>query len=128
MIATARVQGRRGATGVIGIDPKTSIQSRRAHSGGARLRIRNRLVALTTAIVLAVPATAAAAGTSPADTQYFSGPSAGVGGHTPSASSTSSGSLPFTGFDAGVLAVVGVGLVASGALLHRRQRTSREQT
>ena len=71
--------------------------------------------------VLAAPATAAAA--SPADTQYAHGPSAQIGGGAPHPVSTGGGgSLPFTGFDAGLLAAIGGGLLVGGTILHRRQR------
>lgn len=41
---------------------------------------------------------------------------------TPAPSATSTGSLPFTGLEAGLIAVAGLGLVGTGAALRRAAR------
>jgi hypothetical protein len=110
---------------VIGIDPNAGKRNPRARAW--RIRARNRLLALSIVAALAAPATAAAAGptpaASPADAQYSPSSQHGGGGATPSVG----GSLPFTGFDAGLLAAIGVGLVAAGGVLRWRHRTSEER-
>jgi hypothetical protein len=93
--------------------------------------MRRVRIGVTTVVVsagLIAPAAAHAQGASapgtPTDAQYGSAGSAGgAGGIAPSGG----GSLPFTGLDIGVLAVVGAGMLGSGALLWRRGRTASEE-
>lgn len=114
---------------MIGIYPKAR-KLGRTRSRGAAVLTKRRLAALIAALALAAPSTAAAAGPSaastPADAQYDNGPGFVAGGGA-SASGGGGGSLPFTGFDAGVLAAIGGGLLGAGLLLYRRQRPSGER-
>jgi hypothetical protein len=122
---------------VIGIYPTTKLlePTARSRSRFARLRIGRGVAVLAALVALAAPASAIAGSPTPTKAQYapgiqgIFGGGGGGGQHGPSTSSSSGnvGSLPFTGLDVGVLALIGVGLLASGAVLRRRHRVTGER-
>jgi hypothetical protein len=117
---------------VVGIKPKSSERSGRARRIAVRLGGRIALLGVLAALI--VPATALAA--SPTQAQYgsqvkatFTGGGKGGSPSVPSTNATTSqgGSLPFTGLDVGVLALIGGGLVVTGFALRRRRHITGEQ-
>lgn len=107
------------------------------------MKIRTTIAALVACLALAVPGTAFAGsptedaynGVSP---QQESGGSGTEGTSTEGTSTSpepasvevqqsSSGSLPFTGFEAGIAALIGLGLLAGGVALYRVSRRSQPQ-
>jgi len=131
--------------GVIGIDPRHRLRRGRASARSIGLRIGYVAGAIAVVAAIALPAGALAA-PSPTKAQYtsqvhqtfgtggggnssppggsFSPPSGSV---SPPSASGKVGSLPFTGLDVAVLALIGAGLVGTGAVLRRRQRAMGEQ-
>src|SRR3954453_16256927 len=92
-------------------------------------RLRRAIVTLVTVAALAIAPTAFAAGGNPSDAQYRSTLteiSAGGSNQPPAASATAStgGSLPFTGFDVAAMAAVAAGLGVAGFAMRRRLQAS----
>ncbi len=103
------------------------------------MRIRTAIAIAVASLALAVPSVALA--TSPTQDAYsgIAGQQQG-GNETPSsgtqavsqssgdgATTESSGTLPFTGFEVGLIALVGAGLLGSGILLYRGRRRAEVQ-
>lgn len=82
---------------------------------------KRRIVTLASAVALLGFVGGAYAQT-PSDTQYRGGGVAGAGG---SGGEQAGGSLPFTGFDAMIVALGGAGLAATGVVLRRTARAKR---
>jgi hypothetical protein len=124
--------------GVIGIDPRIHSRRDRASSRSTKLRIGYFVGLIAALAAIALPASAIAA-PSPTKAQYVSqvNQTFGTGGGgnfsppggsvSPPSTSGKVGSLPFTGLDVAVLALIGSGLLATGAVLRRRQRATGEQ-
>jgi hypothetical protein len=96
---------------------------------------RRGVVLLSVIAILAFPATAFAGGTTPNDDQYptnvdSSGPGGevnGVNGSNDVAPVQSSGSLPFTGFQAAVVLLAGGGVLGAGLVLRRLGRPGEKE-
>jgi hypothetical protein len=95
---------------------------------------RRGVVLLSVIAILALPATALAGGTTPNDDQYptnvdSSGPGGEVKGVNGSnvAPVQSSGSLPFTGFQAAVVLLAGGGVLGTGLVLRRIGRPGEKE-
>ena len=94
--------------------------------------VRRRLLglALVACCVLALSVAGSALAQTPTDDAYPSpGDLAGVtqggngGNGGPTATASDSGTLPFTGLELGVFALVGAGLLGTGLILHRTLRS-----
>jgi hypothetical protein len=81
---------------------------------------KRHIATFATVALLASAGTAAAQ--SPADTEYGAGGAGGSGG---AGAPAGSGDLPFTGFEAGIIALGGAGLAATGLILRRTARAQR---
>lgn len=82
---------------------------------------KRRLVTLASAVAL-LGFVGGAYAQSPTDTEYRGGQVAGASG---SGGEQAGGSLPFTGFDAMIVALGGAGLAATGVVLRRTARAKR---
>jgi hypothetical protein len=76
--------------------------------------MKRRLTSVVSTLVSAVALLTVWAGTALADNQY-----GGVAGQTTSGGGSSGGSLPFTGADLALYAIVGIAVLASGLVLRR---------
>jgi hypothetical protein len=81
---------------------------------------KRHTAALAAGVLLALAGPAAAQ--TPSDTEYNGGGAGGAGG---SGAPTGGGDLPFTGFEAGIVALGGAGLAAAGIVLRRTARAQR---
>jgi hypothetical protein len=97
------------------------------------MKIKTAITAFIACLVLAAPGAALAAsptedaysGVSPQKEEGSNGPTSdGTAPAAAEAQASSSGSLPFTGFEAGIAGLIGVALLAGGAVLFRISRQS----